>query len=205
MVISHFGGGMVKIGQGDKIAVFNPIGESASFKPVRFGADLALVSLADPLYNGVGNVARGDRVPFAITGPGEYEIGGIFIKGYAAGGSDGRSNTVYSLILEGINLVHLGALAAEDLPPAVVEELGVIDILFVPAGNEKLISAKAAGKLTTKLSPRVIVPVDYDSEESLTKFLKEMGEEKAPRSESLQVKRKDLLDKEGEVMVIKSF
>jgi hypothetical protein len=81
MVISYFGVGMVKVQLGDTVIVFNPIGESAEHKAVKFGSDVALVSLLDPAWNGVENAARGDRQPFIVNGPGEYEVNGIFIKG----------------------------------------------------------------------------------------------------------------------------
>lgn len=211
MVISHYGAGMIKITQGETTLVFNPIGESAAFKPVKFGADLALVSLNDSRYNGAENAARGERVPFLVNGPGEYEVGGIFVKGFATEGPAGKINTVYSLVLEGTNLVHLGALANADLsagqvglPAKAVEELGTIDVLFVPVGNDFL-PTKAAAKVATNLESRLVIPVDYESEVALKTFLKEFGAEKAETVESLSLKRKDILDKEGEVVVIKSF
>ena len=45
--------------------------------------------------------------------------------------------------------------------------------------------------------------MDYD-EVSLKAFLKEMGEEKAEVVDKLTLKRKDLDNKEGEVVVLKS-
>lgn len=213
MVISYYGAGMVKVVQGETTAVFNPIGEGGlpAGRQVKFGADLALVSLNDKRYNGVANAARGERIPFVVNSPGEYEVDDIFIKGFGTAGPKEKINTVYSVVLEGVNLVHLGALAQEDLPtgqagiPAkVVEELGTIDILFVPIGNNDLLSPKAAAKLATNLSSRLVIPVDYDDESQLKAFLKEFGTDKPQTVESLTIKRKDILDKEGEVVVIKS-
>lgn len=205
MVISHYGAGMVKVAQGETTAVFNPIGESPDYKTVKFGADLALVSLDDKRYNGAENAARGERIPFVVNGPGEYEVGGIFIKGFGTAGPKGKINTAYSLVLEGTNLVHLGALSQEEIPAKIIEELGMIDVLFVPIGNNELLSPKAAAKLATNLGSRLVIPVDYDSEDKLKTFLKEFGTEKPAVLESLTFKRKDILEKEGEVVVIKSY
>jgi L-ascorbate metabolism protein UlaG (beta-lactamase superfamily) len=205
MVISYYGAGMVKVVQGETTAVFNPIAESPNYKPVKFGADLALVSLKDKRYNGTDNAARGDRVPFVVDGPGEYEVGGIFIKGFGTAGPKEKINTVYSVVLEGTNLVHLGALSQEEIPAKIIEELGSIDVLFVPIGNDQMLSPKAAAKLATNLGSRLVIPVDYDSEDQLKTFLKEFGTDKPEVLESLTLKRKDILDKEGEVVVIKSF
>ena len=90
---------------------------------MRFGADIALVSRDHPDMNGVEEVTYGDKKPFAITGPGEYERQGIVIQGFLskskyplaakAAESDKSEyiNTIYSVELEDMTLVHLGALS----------------------------------------------------------------------------------------------
>ncbi len=207
MIINHYGLGMVKVALGERVIVFNPIGDKASREPVKFGADIALVSLGDNGYNGVRHVSRGERVPFVIDGPGEYEVDGNFIKGFATAGpaaggqAGGRINTAYLLVLDGVRLVHLGALASAALPNEVVEALGAVDVLFLPLAN---LEAKAASKLLTLLKPRAVVPVDYD-EKGLNAFLKDQGEEGNGVMEGWTFKKKDLSDKESQVMVVKSF
>lgn len=213
MIISHYGLGMVKIQQGDRVVVFNPIGKGADQEAVKFGADLALVSLNDAGYAGVGQVSRArsasggsDRVPFVIDGPGEYEVEGNLIKGFGTLGPSGKINTVYLLQLEGARLVHLGAVVEANLKNEVIEALGTIDILFVPLAEpaEGGLGPKQAAKLATKLEPRVIVPVNFSSA-NLALFLKEMGEEKLAELETWTVKKKELSEKAGDVIVVKSF
>lgn len=205
MVISHYGRGMVKITQGEVVVCFNPIGEGAEVKPTRFGAGLALVSLQDVNYNGVEEVTRGDRVPFVINGPGEYEVSGIFVRGFAATGPAAKINTTYTLVLDDIKVVHLGALAGGELPAEAAEALSGPDLLFVPIGGGERLEAKQAAKLATALAAKLVVPVDYEDDEALKIFLKEMGAEQVKPLESLTLRRKDLADKEGEVTVIKSW
>lgn len=208
MVISHYGLGMVKITLGERVIVFSPIGKRADSpaggEPVKFGADLALVSLNDAAYNGVEQVTRGEKKPFVIDGPGEYEVEGNFIQGFATAGPGSRINTVYLLVLDGLRLVHLGALAETTVSDKLVEALGAIDILFLPVGQGDLLETKAAARIATLLEPRAVVPVNYN-QKTLAAFLKEMGEEKSGAVESWAVKKKDLVEKEGEVMVVKSF
>lgn len=196
MVISYFGAGMVKVQLGDTVMVFNPIGESKTHKAAKFGSDLALVSLLDPEWNGVENAARGDRAPFIINGPGEYEVGGIFIKGVLSKGPSGAVNTIYTVLFDDIRLVHLGALAEATLSEQVIESLGSVDILFAPA---------ALPKLVTELEPNVVIPINWADDKELGKFLKEAGEGNEQPLESLTIKRKDLADKAGVVMVVKSY
>lgn len=215
MIINHYGLGMVKIQQGETVLVFNPISEvprgREDLKTLKFGADIALVSIKRPGYNGVANAARGERVPFLVDGPGEYEIGGIFIKGFATVGPassadkpGGQINTAYLVTFEQVRILHLGALADPKLPEKLSEGAGVIDILFLPVGNGELITPKQASQLIAGLEPALVIPVDY-SEKTLSVFLKEMGAEKEKPVESLTVKKKDLVLGQTRVTVIKSY
>lgn len=203
MVISHYGLGMVKIQLGERVIVFNPIGKGTEVEPVKFGADLALVSLGDAACNGVEQVSRGERVPFVIDGPGEYEVEGVFVQGFATPGPGGRINTCYLMVLDGIRLVHLGVMAAVDLPDALVESLGAIDILFLPI-DTGLLEPKAAAKMVNLLEPKAVVPVNFGPA-ALATFLREMGEESGQPLESWTLKKKDLADEGTPVVVIKSF
>src|SRR5450631_1774437 len=82
MVITHYGGEFFKIAFGDATLALNPISKDSKLKPSRFGADVALVSLNHEDFNGVEQIGFGEKTPFVVSGPGEYEIKGIFIKGF---------------------------------------------------------------------------------------------------------------------------
>jgi L-ascorbate metabolism protein UlaG (beta-lactamase superfamily) len=203
MVISYYGLGMVKVVQGDTTIAFNPIGETKDYKSINFGSDIALVSVNDPHYNGIDHMSRGDRVPFVVDGPGEYEVSGIFVRGLGTRGPREKINTIYSLVLDEIRLAHLGALT-EPLTPETVEKLGVVDVLFVPVGGGGTLEAKQAAKMVTTLNPKIVIPVDYDDDKMLHAFLKEVGSENGKPVESLTIRRKDVADKETVVVVIQS-
>lgn len=203
MIITYHGAGMVKLQVGETIVAINPISKETSSKAPRFGADLALISLPDPLYNGVENVTFGERVPFVVDGPGEYEVKGSFIRGVVSSGPNGAINTIYTLTLDNLNICHLGALASADLPEETVETIGVVDILFIPAGGHSTLSAKAAEKVTGLIAPKLIIPVEWESQEELKTFLKELGETGAEQTDKLTIKRRDLEGKESEVVVVK--
>lgn len=207
MIITYYGKQFFKIAQGDMVLAVNPVSKSSkSGVSAKFGADIALSTINHPDYNGLEEVRHGDRVPFAVTSPGDYEVRDIFIKGEATSSELGGKkyiNTVYSLAFEGINISFLGALTGEDMPKEAHEAVDGPDILFVPVGNGELLSPKAAAKLASTLEPKMIIPMDYDSA-SLKVFLKEMGEENAETTDKITLKRKDLEGKEGEVVVLKS-
>ena len=75
MILTYHGGACVRASAGDTTVVFAPISKaSKNFKPTNFGADVAFVPLAHADMNGVEEAGRGEKQPFAIFGPGEYEV-----------------------------------------------------------------------------------------------------------------------------------
>jgi hypothetical protein len=207
MIITYNGLQFFKITQGDMVLAFNPVSKSSkSGITAKFGADIALITTNHPDYNGLEQLTHGERVPFAITGPGDYEIKEIFVKGVLSDvelGGEKYINTIYSLTVDNINIAFLGALGNAEISKDAVEAVDGPDILFVPVGGKGLLDAKASAKLASTLEPKMIIPMDYDAA-SLKAFLKEMGEEKAEVVDKLTLKRKDLEGKEGEVVVLQA-
>ncbi len=210
MVISYHGGEMVKVTFGSTTLAFNPISKDSQLKPVRFGADIALVSVNHPDMNGADQVAHGDKQPFVINGPGEYEVGGIFVKGFASkskyGGED-HINTIYHVTLEGMNILFLGAVNEKKFGQELGESLEVVDILFVPIGGEGTLSPSEANDLAVDLSPHLVIPIHYGDiggKNALQTFLKESGSGNVAPQEKLTLKKKDLDGKDGEVIVLAS-
>lgn len=206
----------MKVQQGNLVLVFNPPAKESKVKVTRFGADLALVSLNHSDMNGTASVSHGERSPFIIAGPGEYELKGVAIRGVvsesnyggekpARTGSGGRINTVYTVTLEGMKLAFLGAFGKTELTSALKEELAESDILFVPIGGEGTLTPAEAYKLAVALEARLIVPIHFvglGEAGALKAFLKEAGEEKLVAVEKLTLKKKDLEGKEGEIVVL---
>jgi hypothetical protein len=208
MIITYHGIEFFKVQFGDTIVAFNPVSKDSKFKAAKFGSDIALVSLNNKDMNGADNLSFGERQPFVISGPGEYEIKDIFIKGLKSNsdyGEKGKINTIYSVIMENINMCFLGALADKDLPDATKEALGDIDILLVPIGSDGVLSPAESYKLAVKLEPRIIIPMHYGEvgdKNVLKTFLKEAGEDDVKPIDKLTLKKKDLEGKEAEVMVL---
>lgn len=208
MIITYFGKQFFKIQQGEMVIAFNPVSKvSKTGISAKFGADIALVTTNHPDYNGVDQLIHGDRAPFVVSGPGDYEVKEIFIKGVLSEGPNTQKtyvNSIYSLTVDNINLCFLGAVSNGDISKEVREAVGDPDILFVPVGGKDILDAKAASKLASSLEPKMIIPMDYD-DPALKAFLKEIGSEKAEVVDKLTLKRKDLDNKEGEVVVFKSL
>ena len=178
MILTYHEGACIRASAGETTVVFGPVSKkSKQFKPVNFGADIALVSLNHPDMNAADEAARGEKEPFAVIGPGEYEISGITIAGFGAKSSYGgeeKISTVYSLIFDGISLLHLGALGTNDLPAELLE-MDSPDVLFVPIGGGGTLGPSEAQKLAVKLEAKIVIPILY-TEKTLKQFLKEAGE-----------------------------
>ena len=209
MVISYYGLGCFKVQVGDTVIALNPVSKDSDFKSTRFSSDIAIVSLNDKNYNGVLNVSGGSRELFVVDGPGEYEIGGVYVKGFGMEetiGGEKKINTIYSILFDDINLCHLGAINMTNISAEIKEELGDIDILFTPITGGDLLSAADASKLVNSLEPKMIIPMQSDvngvSKIALSAFLKESGEEDIKPIDKLTIKKKDLEGKEGEVVIL---
>lgn len=207
MIINFLGGEFVKIQFGDTVLAFNPVSKDSELKSSKFGADVVLSTLNHPDMNGVDVVTFGDKKPFAVSGPGEYEIGGVFIKGFASESNyagEKRINTIYTVTLENMNICFLGAIDNAELPKAADEAIDEVDILFVPIGGEGVLDPAKAYKLAVSIGPKIIIPIHYGDiggKDALKAFLKEAGETPKPEAK-LTLKKKDLEGKDADVVVL---
>ena len=128
-------------------------------------ADIATLSHFHPGHSYIEGVADD---PKQIKSPGEYELGGTFITGVASfhdnqkGDLRGK-NTIYTIEMDGITLCHLGDLG-HPLGPHLIEELGDIDILFLPAGEVSTIPIDTAAEIIRQLGPPIVIPMHYKTE-----------------------------------------
>ena len=208
MIITYHGADFFKVSFGNITIAVNPISKDSKLKSTKFGSDITLVSINSPEHNGVDITSRGDKESFLIKGPGEYEVSGVFVKGFISKsnyGGEERINTIYTVSLEGINLCFLGALGDKDLSSDTKEAIDGIDILFVQVGGNGVLEPSAAHKLAVQFEPKIIIPSHYGEvgmTNSLKMFLKEAGEEGVKPIDKLTIKKKDLEGKEGEVVVL---
>lgn len=207
MIITYMGCDFFKVQFADTVVAVNPISKQSKYKGARFGADVALVGINDPDHNGVEQVENAGKEPFVIWGPGEYEVKGVSVRGFLAkhGGEGAPLQSVYVLLLEDINLCFLNGGEGEDAEPdaPTKEALGEVDILFVPIGADAKAASRAYKRAVT-LEPGIIIPAyNGSSPEALKTFLKEGGVEVAQPIEKLTVRKKNILGKEGEIVVLK--
>jgi L-ascorbate metabolism protein UlaG (beta-lactamase superfamily) len=198
MVITHLGGQCFKVSFGDLTLAFDPISKGGTLPAVRFGANIALISRNHPDMNGSAEVGYGEKVPFVISGPGEYEHSGVTVQGFLTKSKYGLQKG------EGMSLLFLGALSDTELPADAREAIDEIDVLFVPVGGDGVLDPSAAHKLAVSLEPRIIVPMHWSGmgePKALEAFLKEEGSA-GEKMDKLTIKKKDALARDGAIIVV---
>jgi len=182
------------------------------YEPLKLKADIVTISHDTPGHNFV-NAVKGDA--HIIDGPGEFEIGGVFVTGIHTNGhvkkSDGElRNTLYLFDFNGINVLHLGDL--DRIPSqAEVEDFGPIHIALVPVGDGGALNANKAVEIISMLEPSIVIPMHYATAAStntrqpldpVTKFLKEMGLTNPETLPSLKIPNASSLPEETKVVLL---
>jgi L-ascorbate metabolism protein UlaG (beta-lactamase superfamily) len=169
------------------------------YSPIRLKADIVTIS-HDAEGHNYSKAVKG--ASHLITGPGEYEIGGVFITAVQTNGQDKKNkdelrNTLYVFDYDGITIAHLGDL--KKVPSQTqVEALGAVNVALVPVGGGGGLNAAKAAEVISLLEPNLVIPMHYATKDvkfkldSLDKFLKEMGLSTAQPEPSLKVTRTGL-------------
>ncbi len=195
MVITYYGAACFKVQSGETVIAFAPPSKESKFKAPRFQTDIALINCNHPDYNGWDSLSSKDekKPVFVIDGPGEYEISGIYIKGIFT-----PLTVIYVLLFENISLCHLGAFTEKNIGPETKEEIGEIDVLFVPIDED---DGQKAAQLIVQIEPKIAIPMNY-KDSDLKHFLKEFGDNNVKPEEKLTIKKKDLSEEKTQVVVL---
>lgn len=150
-----------------------------------------------------------DGEPKMVDWPGEYEISDIPIIAHEGfnkslskeeeGGNKGNLINIFRFEMGDVTFCHLGNVG-HVLKSDMVEKLGDIDILFIPAGEKCSLSAKKAHEIVEQIDPRAVVLM---GEGSFDGFLKEVGA-KPEEKERMEVNGKmDFQEDKTEFMILK--
>ena len=190
MEITWFGHSCFRLAErGMASVITDPYDESLGYPALRLKADIVTVSHTAAGHSHTDAVKGETR---ALVGPGEYEIGGVFITGIPTakvsaepakknkGGSDAKTNTVFVFDYDGLTICHLGDL--DHVPTqAQIEALGAVNVALVPVGGGRGLNASQAAEVISLLEPSIVVPMHYRTEtgslslDPVSKFLKAMG------------------------------
>ena len=163
--------------------VTDPYGAESGLPELKLRADIVTVSHDKPCHN---NVKAIKGVRSHVTGPGEYEIGGVFVTGLSMVQKKGdkqdgsEPNTLYVFDFEGLTVAHLGSLSYVP-SQAQIENLGQVQIALVPVGGGKAMTPSQASEVISLIEPSIVIPMQYKTGKEtpklgeVTPFLKEMG------------------------------
>lgn len=188
--------------------ITDPYEDRVGYKLGRVTADIVTISHDHYDHN---NLAAVTGSPKVIDGPGEYEIGGIFITGIqtwhdAEGGGKRGRNTAYVVQMDDLVLCHLGDLG-HVLTTEQVEAMNNVDVLMIPVGGTFTINGAQAAEVISLIEPRLVIPMHYQTEalkmeiDPLERFTRAMGLKEIPSQPKLSVTKSSLPD-ETQVAVL---
>lgn len=214
MIITYFGLSCFKIvaksegrGSEDVSIIFSPYSKKLGLKPINSSADIVLISHNDEMFSGVDNV-RGESL--ILDTPGEFSVKGANIVGLDVsadpkGGEMRGNSVVFSVDIEEMKIVHLGAIGMEPTDK-VLDLIGEADILFLPIGDLAGIDGKTAEIIARKTEPKIIIPMQYNFDKINLKNLRDekdfcsnIGNCPKELLEKLVIKKKDLENVDMEV------
>ena len=182
MDITWLGHSCLRIKGSQAVIITDPFPPELGYTLGKQTANIITLSHQHPSHSYAQGIGGEPRI---IKGPGEYEISGILIIGIATFHDTQRGqvrgkNTVYVMEIDGVSVCHLGDLG-HMLSTEQVEEIGNVNVLFLPVGGGSTINAAVAAEIILQLEPNAVVPMHYKTPaikrelDSVDVFLKEMG------------------------------
>lgn len=202
MEVLWYGHACFRLKDRNVTVVTDPYDKTLGLALPRPKADIVTVSHPTPHHNYVAGVKGDFKV---IDGPGEYEIGGVFVTGINLTSPTKSNktpqaetiNNVFVIYMDNIALCHLGDL--KHVPSqSQVEDMGSIDVLLVPVGGYNALNAAQAAEVISLIEPYVVIPMHYRLPDlnvkldPVDKFLKEMGITKAETVATLKLTKTGL-------------
>jgi L-ascorbate metabolism protein UlaG (beta-lactamase superfamily) len=206
--ITWYGHSCFRITERSQITVVtDPYSEQIGLPLPRLKSDIVTVSHDEPGHSYLDAVKGYVHV---LAGPGEYEIGGVFIMGVSmpdVQNDQARPNVAYKFEYDKLTVLHLGDLA--HVPDqSTVEDFGEVNVLLVPVGGGHGLRSAQAAEVIAQVEPNFIVPMHYAlpglrvNLDPVDKFLKEMGVSKVQEADTLKVSVGELPE-QPQVVVLK--
>jgi len=206
--IAWYGHACFRIRDAGVAIVTDPYSRAIGLALPRLRADVVTVS-----HGHEGHAStRGLRGhPQLLQGPGEYEVGGVFITGVPTfhddnqGSSRGR-NVAFLLDFGGLTVCHLGDLG-HVLGQEQLEMLNGANVLLVPAGGGSTLSVSDAAQVVGQIEPNIVIPMHYATPGlardlgPVARFLKAMGTSQPAAQDILKISV-STLPQEKQVVVL---
>lgn len=185
--------------------VTDPYNGNLGLPPLKIKADLITVSHQAPGHNCIEAIPGAQR---HLTGPGEYEVGGVFITGIATNqDAQTNGNIIYVFDYDGLVVAHLGDM--QSVPNQTqIEALEQVNVLLVPVGGGNSLNAAQAAELVSMLEPNIVVPMHYRIPglnlelDEVDRFFKEMGITEPSEETTLRISSSNLPEETETILLL---
>lgn len=186
--------------------VTDPYDAKLGLPALKVKGDVVTVSHDADGHNYFNGVSGHEHV---LNGPGEYEIGGVFINGIASPRKsvEDTKNTMFVFEYDGISVAHLGDLDRV-LTQNQIDALGQVNVLLIPVGGGNTLSAAQASEMVSMIEPNIVIPMHYAQKglklelSDVDRFLKEMGVSEVEAESSLRLTRTSLPEEGTQVAML---
>ena len=213
--IQYLGHSCFRLRGRDGIVLTDPFDRSTGMDIGRPTAHIVTVSHAHADHANTAAVKPMRDDLFVIDGPGDYEVSNILVSGVrtfhdSKKGAELGRNTVYVIHVDDVVFCHLGDLGHE-LTTQQLDEIGSVDVLFIPVGGGETISPATATSVISQIEPKIVVPMHYalDGQQTfmsdlapLDKFTHELGLKDVVAEEKLTVTANNLPAEGEETRVV---
>lgn len=191
MEITWYGQSCFRITERGHTSVVTDPYEPATGSPeLKLKADLVTVSRGQPAHHAADLIRGHDYV---IAGPGEYEVGELFVTGipmhvYDEERERVRENVAYLFEYPNhLTVLHLGNL--HQMPDqATIEQLGEVQVLLAPVDGGRGLRGDQMMDVIALVEPNYVVPMRCAmAGAAVERFLKAMGASRPEEQETLKV------------------
>jgi L-ascorbate metabolism protein UlaG (beta-lactamase superfamily) len=210
MIIRWHGQSFIEIKAKEADIVIDPYGAEVGFKPPKVKADILCITHQHTDHSNKEAVSGN---PFIIETTGEYALKGIFIKGVPAFhdnelGRKRGTNIIYVIDSEKMTLCHFGDIGQEELSEKQLEEIGEVDIAFIPVGGVYTVNGIGAAHILHQIEPKIVIPIHYKIDglkydlEKVDTFLKEVGQTNPKKLKEVKLSPTSLPEEGPEVILL---
>lgn len=184
--------------------VTDPYANKVGLSAPKIRGDVVTISHNAPGHNAATAVTGAEHI---LTGPGEYEIGNVFITGATtASKKSPDKNVLFTFDYDGLTVAHLGDM--QTVPSqSQIETLEMVSILLVPVGGGNSLNAAQAAEVVSMLEPNIVIPMHYQIPglkidlDPIDRFLNEMGVTDIEEETSLKISMSSLPEETETVLL----
>ncbi len=164
MDITWLGHSCFRLHDADMVVVTDPYPAAIGLRVDNRPASIVTVSNRHPNHSASESL-EGDYKVF--TDPGEYEYNGVTARGVMTPLTEGQlveeRNVAFTIEIGGINICHLGDIAAP-LTTRMVDELKPVDVVLIPTGGHCTMTMDQVYQTLQDLDARIAIPMHFKTE-----------------------------------------